>query len=276
MMPPQHPNFSAPPDRDTRAATPPDQDTRASSRERTSGSAARPPATAHYHAAYFAGQVRKSEEKLVWQYGRIFAMARVVPQGNVLDVGCGAGPGLRYLKSQGVWGVGVDLVHYPLCQARRLLPNAEVVQADVVQGLPFASQQFDVVLMSELIEHLPSGPPVLRECYRVLRPGGAIVVTTPNQWDMRRVVASLSGQVWSGHADPTHINLYTPLRLAHELRMAGFVGVRWRSGVKPMGWLSSRRLRLRLAIPFPPLIGNGLVAVGWRDYVPSQRLNSMV
>jgi hypothetical protein len=58
--------------------------------------------------------------------------------------------------------------------------------------------------------------------------------------------------------------LYTPRRLARELREAGFGRVRWHTGVKPARWLSSRRVRMRLPLPYPPLVGNGLLAVGWR------------
>jgi SAM-dependent methyltransferase len=139
-----------------------------------------------------------------------------------------------------------------------------VALSDSTAGLPCASGSADLLLLSELVEHLPEAAPLLRECYRVLRPGGRVVVTTPNLWDIRRVMAPLLGGTWSGHTDPTHVNMYTPLRLARELRAAGFARVRWRTGVKPAFWLSSRKLRLRLPLPYPPLVGNGLLAVGTR------------
>jgi SAM-dependent methyltransferase len=218
----------------------------------------------HYDEAYFAAQLRKSEAKIAWQYGRIFALAGGAPRGRVLDVGCGAGPGLRYLAAQGAQPVGVDLVFYPLAEACKLVAGARVVQADVAHSLPFAERCFDVVLLSELIEHLPEGRPLLAECSRVLRTGGQVLVTTPNLWDVRRLLSPLVGRAWSGDTDPTHINLYTPPRLVRDMQAAGFERIRWRSGLKPAFWLSSRRLRLRLPLPYPPLIGNGLLAAGQR------------
>jgi 2-polyprenyl-3-methyl-5-hydroxy-6-metoxy-1,4-benzoquinol methylase len=219
----------------------------------------------HYDQSYFAAQLSKSDAKVAWQYGRIFDLAGVgftrAPL-RVLDVGCGAGPALRFLLARGQRAVGVDLVYYPLAEARRLAPAAGLAQADVSGGLPFASGGFDLLLLSEIVEHLRDEQPLLRECRRVLRPGGRIVVTTPNLWDARRALAPLGGPVWSGDTDPTHCNLFTPPRLGAALRAAGFTGVRWRTGIKPMRWLSSRRLRLRLALPYPPLVGNGLLAVG--------------
>lgn len=218
-----------------------------------------------YDQAYFAAQLRKSNAKVAWQYGRIFDLAGVtfdsVPL-RVLDVGCGAGPGLRFLRARGQWAVGVDLVYYPLAEAARLVSAAGLVQADVGAVLPFSTGSFDLLLLSEIVEHLPDEQPLLRECARVLRPGGRVVVTTPNLWDARRTLAPVTGRVWSGDTDPTHCNLFTPVRLSRALQSAGFGEVHWRTGIKPLHWFSSRRLRMRLALPYPPLVGNGLLAVG--------------
>jgi SAM-dependent methyltransferase len=218
----------------------------------------------HYDEIYFARQLSKSDAKINWHYNRVFALAGVAPTGRVLDVGCGAGPGLRYFAARGAQAFGVDLVHYPLVETQRFVPAARLAQGDVGRNLPFADESFDMLLLSELIEHIADERPLLAECRRVLRRGGALVIATPNLWDIRRALGPITGRVWTGDTDPTHCNLFTPARLGSALREAGFTQVRWRTGIKPMGWLSSRRLRMRLALPYPPLIGNGLVAVGIR------------
>lgn len=224
------------------------------------------PSSKEYTPTYFDAQIRKSDAKVVWQYGRIFSLAGIqdVRGLRIVDVGCGAGPGLRYLVGRGAIALGLDHSRYALEIARHLAPNAAVVLSNGAVGLPCASRSADVLLLSELVEHLQDALPLLKECYRVLVPGGYVIVTTPNLWDSRRLTAPLTGKVWSGYTDPTHVNLYTPLRLARELRTAGFGAVFWYTGVKPVLWLSSKRLRLRLPIPYPPLIGNGLLAVGRR------------
>ncbi len=219
----------------------------------------------HYDERYFAAQLSKSDAKVAWQYGRIFSLAGIDFANSrlrVLDVGCGAGPALRFLAARGQDAVGVDLVYYPLAEAQRLVATKGLVQADVGATLPFANDSFDLLLLSEIVEHLPDEQPLLRECYRVLRSQGRVVVTTPNLWDARRRLAPVTGRVWSGDTDPTHCNLFTPARLSAALRRAGFASVRWRTGIKPVRWLSSRRLRMRLAVPYPPAVGNGLLAVG--------------
>jgi 2-polyprenyl-3-methyl-5-hydroxy-6-metoxy-1,4-benzoquinol methylase len=220
--------------------------------------------TTYYDETYFVRQLSKSDAKITWHYNRVFSLAGITPAGSVLDVGCGAGPGLRYFAARGARAVGVDLVHYPLLETQRLAPAAHLVQGDVARDLPFADGSFDLLLLSELIEHITDEQPLLAECYRVLRPGGAVVITTPNLWDIRRAFAPLTGSVWTGDTDPTHCNMFTPARLGRALSAAGFERVSWRTGIKPMYWISSRRLRIRLALPYPPLMGNGLLAVGWR------------
>jgi len=180
----------------------------------------------------------------------------------VLDLGCGAAPGLRYLHARGVIAVGADVSGAALAAARRVLPEAHLVRCDVEGGLPFGAGCFDLILLSELVEHVGALDPLLAECRRLLRAGGALVLTTPNLWDVRRLVGALGGPTWSGHRDPTHVNLQNPRTLRDHLRRAGFTGVRVRAGWKPLLRVGGRRLPIRLAIPYPPLVGNGLLASG--------------
>lgn len=226
-----------------------------------------PSADQAYPPEYFAAQIRKSDGKIAWQYGRIFALAGVhdVRGLRVVDIGCGAGPGLRYLAARGAIVVGLDHSRYALETALQLSPASSVVLNDSALGLPCQDGSADLLLLSELVEHISGVGPLLGECFRILRPGGRIIVTTPNLWDIRRALAPVMGRVWSGDTDPTHVNLYTPTRLAADLRQAGFSDISWRTGVKPAYWLSSRRLRLRLPLPYPPLVGNGLLATGMRS-----------
>lgn len=218
----------------------------------------------HYNEQYFASQISKSDAKVHWQYGRIFQLANIQPAGRILDIGCGAGPGLRYLSARGAHAFGVDIARYSLTEAANMAPAANLVQATVEFTLPFADASIDIVLVSELIEHLRNGRPLLFECARVLRHGGHIIITTPNLWDIRRYLAPLTGKTWSGYTDPTHVNLYTPTRLQDDMVSAGFTHIHAHTGIKPMVWMSSRLLNVRIPVPYPPLIGNGLLVTGKR------------
>ncbi len=216
-----------------------------------------------YDDAYFQGQILKSDDKVGWQYGSMVAFAGIEDRLKlrVLDAGCGAGPGLRYLDSRGYRTFGTDFVEFPLTVAHRSVPSARLARSDLRVPLPFASASFDLILMSEVIEHLEDTRALLDECLRVLASGGTLVATTPNLWDIRKY---WQGERWSGRVDKTHRRLFNPRSLAGEFRAAGFVRVRVKSGFKPMFWLSSRRLGFRLAIPWLPYVGNTLIAVGYR------------
>ncbi len=219
----------------------------------------------NYDATYFQNQLNKSDAKVAFQYGRLLQnVAPLASDAHILDAGCGAGPALRYLKQRGFIPFGTDLIEYPLRQARQLLPDARLAQCDSDVPLPFAENSFDVILLSEVIEHVAAPEFTLREGWRVLKPNGAAALTTPNLWDARRVYYPALGKVWSGDADATHQTLFNPQTLRDVFVRAGFRNVRVRAGFKPLRWISSRKFNFRFALPGLPWIGNTLVAVGYK------------
>ncbi len=217
----------------------------------------------YYDAAYFQNQVAKSDAKVAWEGERLvrFVGAPLGPGTRVVDLGCGAAPGLRYFAAQGVDAIGLDVAPAALRAARAFLPTARLVCADLSAPLPLRDETADLIILREVIEHLTDVRPLLEECRRVLRAGGAVVLTTPNRWDARRPIYRLTGRVWSGEADPTHVHIFDPPELRQVLRAAGFRRVRVSSGFKPLLRLGGRRLPVRLEVPYPPLVGNTLVAV---------------
>lgn len=218
-----------------------------------------------YNADYFQAQLNKSDEKVSFQYGQLLKfIGEVSPDARILDSGCGAGPALRFLKQRGFVPFGSDLMEYPLMHARRLVPDAALAQCDSDRALPYRDDSFDIILMSEVIEHVASPEFTLHECFRVLRPGGAVAVTTPNLWDARRLYYPALGKVWSGEADATHRTLFNPQTLGAVLTGAGFRRVRVRAGFKPVRWVTSRKLNFRIPVPGLPVIGNTLVGVGYK------------
>jgi 2-polyprenyl-3-methyl-5-hydroxy-6-metoxy-1,4-benzoquinol methylase len=107
---------------------------------------------------------------------------------NILDIGCNDGL-LLSLLSQGIEKHGIDLVEQP-----QLFENTmDYMKHDVSTGLPYADGTFDVVNSSEVIEHLTDTESFLQECYRVLKPGGRIVISTPNLHYWRNIIEWLKG-----------------------------------------------------------------------------------
>ena len=141
-----------------------------------------------YDDAYFAVQIAKSDAKVRWEYSRLIALGGIsLPtHARVLDAACGAAPGLRYFDERVEHVVGLDVSASALHAARGLLPDAQLVQADLDAPLPFGDRTFDLIVLREAIEHVRDGEATLRHCLRALRPGGCVAITTPNLWDARR------------------------------------------------------------------------------------------
>jgi ubiquinone/menaquinone biosynthesis C-methylase UbiE len=111
---------------------------------------------------------------------------------SILDAGCGRGFYVKlFAKLEGIRTIaGVDINPDYVAQAKEITNNFPQVQIQhaSLETLPFANASFDFIVCSEVIEHVPDESKVLRELHRVLKPGGTLVVTVPNErfpffWD---------------------------------------------------------------------------------------------
>ncbi|MFI8927996.1 class I SAM-dependent methyltransferase [Streptomyces sp. NPDC053474] len=158
----------------------------------------------------------------------------------VLDVGCGDGSAARVAAPllAGHRVVGVDWSQDALRRASGHLPY--VVRGELTDGgLPFASGTVDAVLFSEVVEHLVDPDAALDELRRVLRPGGHLMLSTPNlaAWYNRGLLLAGVQPVFSEvslraiHGRPGrevvgHLRLYTARALKEFVAASGFDVVR--------------------------------------------------
>jgi len=111
-----------------------------------------------------------------------------LPEGAAaLDVGCGPGYLVGELCRQGLLTWGVDTSGQMLAQAARRFAEAGLrprprLQLAQAQALPFQDERFDLVCSTGMIEYLREDGPTLEEFWRVLRPGGHVVLTITNFW----------------------------------------------------------------------------------------------
>lgn len=164
---------------------------------------------------------------------------------RVLDAGCGGGRHLcEPFRTPGIDVAGVDLNRSDLGKARgylSLMSGEEsgrwvVAQADVTK-LPFGDESFDVVICSEVLEHIADNRAAVRELVRVLKPGGDLVVTVPRFWP-ERICWAISRAY---HQEPGgHIRIYRKPELKNLLESAGVQlrRIRYRHGLHaPYWWL---------------------------------------
>lgn len=99
---------------------------------------------------------------------------------EILDAGSGEGYGADILAASAADVVGVDLDERMVHHSGRRYPRARFEQADLL-ALPFPDSSFDAVVSLQVIEHLTVPREFISECTRVLRPGGRLIVSTPNR-----------------------------------------------------------------------------------------------
>jgi len=105
---------------------------------------------------------------------------RLLPSGSrVLDVGCAFGYGTRLIaRAHGVHGVDASSAFIE--RARRAAPAIPFTLAPA-EALPFPDGSFDAVVLLDVLEHVNREGPALDEVYRVLRPGGVVVLSVPHK-----------------------------------------------------------------------------------------------
>lgn len=152
---------------------------------------------------------------------------------TVLDAGCGTGRLVAALHDAGYQAHGFDLSESGMQHARESRPDVAYAQASVYDDyrriFP-GIEAFDVVVSSEVVEHLYQPAVLAQRCYEALRPGGWVVVTTPYHGYAKNLMLALTGRMdrhftalWEGG----HIKFWSARTLSELLRRAGFAPPRF-------------------------------------------------
>jgi SAM-dependent methyltransferase len=155
------------------------------------------------------------------------ARERLGRPARVLDVGCGEGHFAALLAREGAEVVAIDVAAEPLRRALARAPDLDVRLVEPEGALPFEDSSFDVVWAGEVIEHVADTSRWLSELRRVLRSGGALLLTTPNHGSLSRLWLALSRSAFEERFDPRsdHLRFYTCRGLADLLGDFGFEDV---------------------------------------------------
>ena len=125
-------------------------------------------------------------------------------EGEILDIGSDSG----YILNKCGGGVGVDISVLRLKAAKQCYFFLSLIQA-LAENLPF-TQAFDTVIAAEVLEHVLDPEAVLAEAYRVLKPGGNIIVTVPDE---------INGK---SHMNPEHLRKFLVIDLMEMLMLQHF------------------------------------------------------
>lgn len=173
---------------------------------------------------------RKEEVYPVWkmaEHARLLdrLAQRGVKTGSLLDVGCFSGVFLSHAKKRGFQCTGVE-PNEDACLHVRKAQGLEVVNGSL-ESACFETDRFSVVSIQDVIEHVPDPLRELREIFRILRPGGWLVLSTPNvkglpqrviktlRWFTGRTFCPIDGVPW-------HLWGFTRSSLQRCVEKAGF------------------------------------------------------
>lgn len=153
-----------------------------------------------------------------WQRQRYQHIVELISsEGPVLDVGCGSS---RIIGALPPGSVALDVLLRKVRYARKF--GRPLVQGTGFQ-LPFADASFPCVVCSQVIEHVPMASPILGELCRVLKPGGRLILGTPDyaQWQWVTMEKAYGLAAPGGYADE-HISHYTREMLTDLFAARGF------------------------------------------------------
>jgi 2-polyprenyl-3-methyl-5-hydroxy-6-metoxy-1,4-benzoquinol methylase len=133
-----------------------------------------------------------------------------VEHGKLLEIGTGSGWQLARMKAAGWSVLGLDFDADAVAVARDRGLDMKIGD---VRELGLEAGSFDAIVMAHVVEHVHDPVGLLRECQRLLKPGGRLIAITPNAGSLGH---RLYGASWRGLEPPRHIAVFTPsgLRVA--------------------------------------------------------------
>ncbi len=175
---------------------------------------------------------------------RLGILAKYLPQrGRLLDVGCADGYFLELARADGWEVMGLEISEE---MARKASGRLNIPIATSLDGL--SPGELDAITMWEVLEHLPDPVAELRRLVQRLRPGGFLMLSTPNagHWQALR-----APETWTAYRPPAHLVLFTADSLRLALEKAGLSIARiWKvSPLPPLpGWLQQATFPLARAL----------------------------
>lgn len=154
-------------------------------------------------------------------------LKKLVPRDKgivVADFGCGKGEIIKAMKeiNPGARYVGLDVSGEALSEARKNLPRGRFEKIEEGERFPLDDKSVDFIFTSEVIEHVYDTENAVSEMFRILKPGGRMVMTTPYHCFVKNLLIVLLN--FNKHFNPTgpHIRFFTKKTLFGLLKKYGF------------------------------------------------------
>ncbi len=162
---------------------------------------------------------------------------------RILDLGCGNGSFSNLIAQQGYEVVEVEESESGFKFASSSFPNCHFIQASVYD-LPYhqLENSFDIVIASEVIEHLFYPREIVRAAKKCLKPNGRIILTTPYHGYLKNLVLAIAGKMFIHFTvlwDGGHIKFFSVATLTNLLASEGLINTNFKfAGRFPYLWKS--------------------------------------
>ncbi len=208
------------------------------------------------HRIQFNEDKYKAGEE-IHRTSKLYTISCIPDKGNlkVLDVGCGTGLNSSLIAKQGHQMYGVDISSNAIAKYNNRGMTGLV--CDLERFLPFRAHTFDLVFFSEVVEHLVSPQDVLKEIHRILKPGGKLVLSTPNSafWVYR--ILGLLGYTLTEIQHKMHLRFFSKRSLIQLVQQSGF----------QVNHIIGRNMYMVLPILKPRCLNQVLLSLGFKEEV---------
>jgi tocopherol O-methyltransferase len=224
----------------------------------------------HMHHGYYGVDGKQQKERRQAQIDLIEEVLKwsgVKDAENILDVGCGiGGSSLHLAKKFNAQATGITLSPVQASRANQRAAEASLGSSCQflvanAQEMPFADDSFDLVWSLESGEHMPDKTKFLQECYRVLKPGGTLIMVTWCHRDTTKVPLTLDEKkhlqdIYQVYYLPYVISLREYEAIAQQLPLNNILTADWSTAVAPF-W------NIVIDSAFTPQAFFGLLFSGW-------------
>lgn len=178
--------------------------------------------TLHERRLHAARVTKGTSKSAVYQMLLDAAAGAIAPGVRLLEYGAGTGSLISMLRASGFDGAitGADIIPKPELPGQAM----SWIEADLNEPLPAPEASFDAIVSTEVIEHLENPRAVFREFRRLLRPGGVLLVTTPNQESVRSLLSLLLRGHYVDFLDGSYPAHITPLLRTDFARLCAEAG----------------------------------------------------
>jgi len=192
-----------------------------------------------------AGLWRQTDNQRPW-YGKALSLLPDCCNFSVIELGSGAGEFARLIEPRVKKITCVDLSAVYVKKLKQA--GFEAVRTDFNQNLPFSSRIFSLAISLEVIEHVVQAELFLKEVRRILKPGGWLVLSTPNiAWWGYRLMALIGRPP---KKEGYHLRFFTAITLVKLLAESGFI-VKKTAHFSTIPYLNRLLVRLKLKPVYP-------------------------